>query len=163
MSSVRDILIIAILLFAVGISIMFSVRIGHDVNTNLLSISTINETAQAQEVISNADEAINSVDYIYLAFFIAFFISIIIFGWLVGGIPILAPIYFFSVILFVFVSIILQNVWLDISTNPEIILTTLDLPITTFILNNLGIFMTVFGLVGIIMMYAKPSSNGGNY
>lgn len=163
MSSVRDIIIIAVILFATGISVMFSVDIGHRVNTNLLTIPVMNSSTEAVEVIQSADAAINMTDYIYLAFFIAFFIAIIIFGWLVGGTPILAPIYFFLIIIFVFVSIVLQEIWKEIVLNPEIILTTLDIPITNFILSHLGIFMTVFGLAGIIMMYAKPSSNGANY
>lgn len=163
MSSVRDIIIIAVILFATGISVMFAVDIGHQVNTNLLLVPTINNSAEATAVITSADAAINMTDYIYLAFFIAFFIAIIIFGWLVGGTPILAPIYFFLVIIFVFVSIVLQEIWKEIVLNPEIISTVTSIPITNFILSHLGIFMTIFGLAGIIMMYAKPNTNGVNY
>ena len=163
MTSVRDIIVIAIVLFAVGISITFAVVIGHRVNANLLTIPAMNNSAEAVSVITHADAAINMTDYIYLAFFLGFFIAIIIFGWLVGGIPILAPIYFFSVVLFTFVSIILQQVWGDIATHPEVIAGTINLPITNFILTHLGLFMAVFGLIGIAVMFAKPTNSGGNY
>lgn len=163
MTSVRDIIVIAVVLFAVGISIMFSVRIGHDVNSNLLVLPVMNDSAEAVSVINHADAAINMTDYIYLACFIAFFISIIIVGWLTGGNPILAPIYFFCVVIFVFVSVVLQRVWADIAVHPEVISSTLNLPITAFILSHLAYFMTVFGLAGILIMFAKPPEAGGTY
>jgi hypothetical protein len=159
----NDSRIIAVILFAVGISITFAVDIGHRVNSNLLTIPVMNNSAEARSVITHADAAINMTDYIYFAFFISFFIAIIIFGWLVGGLPILAPIYFFIIVLFTFVSVVLQMVWIDIATNPQVIAATVNLPITNFILAHLGLFMAVFGLIGIAVMFAKPNSNGGTY
>jgi hypothetical protein len=163
MSSVRDIIIICVVLVAVGLSVVFAVDIGHRVNTNLLLVPAINDSAEAKNVIVKADAAINMSDYLYLAFFIGFFVAIIIFGWLVGGIPILAPIYFFIVVFFTFVAAILQEVWKDIISNPQVVGTVASLPITNFILSHLGMFMAVFGLVGIVVMYAKPKDSGVNY
>ena len=51
MTSVRDIIVIAVVLFAVGISITFAVKIGHEVNSNLLTVNAVNSTPEAQEVI----------------------------------------------------------------------------------------------------------------
>jgi hypothetical protein len=163
MSSVRDIIFIAVLLFAVAICITFAVDIGHRVNSNLLTIGTINSSVDAVGVIDHADAAINMTDYLYLACFIAFFIGIIIFGYITGGNPILAPIYFFALVIFVFVSIILQLVWIDIANNPEVITATVSLPITMFIVSNLGYFMTAFGLIGIVIMFAKRPEVGSTY
>jgi hypothetical protein len=161
MSSVRDILIIAILLFVSGITIFFTVDIGHKVNVQLLTTPTFNDSANAQTVIASSDAAINKVDYIYLALFIGFFISIIVTGWFVGGVPIAAPIYFFVITIFGFVAVILQQAWRDISANAQTIATTTALPITHFILSNLGYFTVVIGLVGIAAMFAKPAGQGG--
>ena len=165
MTSVRDIILVAAVLFAVGISLVFIVKIGHQINTQLLITPSINSTASAVSVIQHADTAINSSDYIYLALFIGFFISIIIFGWLVGGTTIMAPIYFFIIILFTFVSIILQEAWKEIATHTEVITTIAQLPITNYILSHLGYFIAIMGIIGIIAMYAKPyvSDNTGVY
>ena len=163
MTSVRDILVIAIVLFAVGISTVFAVNIGHKVNTNLLSISVMNNTGQASSVIVHADAAINMVDYIYLAGFIGFFIAIIIFGWLSSSHPILAPIYFFILIIFVFISIIFQLSWGDIYANPTVLAAASNLPITTFILSHLGVLMTAMGLIGILVMFGKPQNDSSTY
>lgn len=165
MSSVRDIIIIAIVLFAIGISLTFIVKIGHNINTQLLNVPIINDTVEARSVIQHADIAINSSDYLYLALFIGFFISIIIFGYLVGGTTIMAPIYFIIVILFTFVSTIIQMAWVEVANHSELVSTVAQLPITNYILSHLAYFMAIFGLVGIVSMYAKPyiSSDGGSY
>jgi len=157
MTSVRDILIVAVILFAVGITVVFAVDIGHRVNSNLLTVPVMANNSNAVSVINNSDAAINQTDYIYLALFIAFFLSIVIAGWLVGGVPIAAPIYFFVVVIFGFVAVILQSVWGDIAANSQVFNATLNMPITSFILSHLGYFTVIFGLVGILVMFAKPN------
>jgi hypothetical protein len=155
MSSVRDILVICIILFAVGISLMFIVKIGHNVNTQLLNVPTFNNSISAKTVISNTDNAINSTDYIYLALFISLFIGVIMFGYMIGGTPILAPIYFFILIIFGFIGVILQMVWADIGAGSNLIATTVAMPITNYILLHLGYYAVVMGLAGILAMFMK--------
>ena len=155
MTSVKDIIIIVILLFIVGVSLTLIVDAGHRINAKLITVPTFN-TTDTLSVINHADAAINSTDYIYLALFIGLFLSIIITGWFVGGLPIAAPIYFFVVVIFTFVSVILQQVWNDMMLNSNILSASLSLPITSFILSHLGLFTAIFGLVGILLMFAKP-------
>lgn len=163
MTSVRDIIIVSVLLFAVAISIFIAVKVGHTVNTELLKTTAFNDTPTAKAVVQKADTALNYTDYMYLAGFIGFFISIIIFGWFIDGSSIMAPIYFFLVILFTFFSVIFQEIWKDFVLKPEMVTTAAALPITNFIVAHLGYFIAVFGLVGIIMMYAKPQATGGTF
>lgn len=158
MTSVRDILVVSIVLFSVAVAIFFVVNLGHRVNVNLLTVPVMNNSAEAISVVDHTDAALNMSDYLYLALFVSFFISVIIFGWFVGGTPIMAPIYFFILIIFVFVSVILQLVWSDISNNSAVAVTQLSLPITYFIMSNLGYFMSIVGLLGILVMYAKPTN-----
>ena len=159
MSAVRDILVICILLFAVGISLVLIVDLSHRINANILVAPSINDTAEAVEVIVHTEAAINQTDYIYLALFIGFFIGIMVFGYFVGGHPIMAPIYFFIVVVFAFIAVILQLVWGDIASNSELIGATVSLPITCFILAHLVYFTIVFGLLGIVAMFAKPAES----
>ena len=161
MSSVRDILLICVLLFVVGIGIVFIANISHRINSNILVVPAFNNSAEAVEVINSADAAINYVDFIYLALFISFFISLVIFGYLVGGSAIMAPIYFFIVIIFSFVSVLLQLAWIDIAASSQLVTTVASLPITNFILSHLGYFTVAMGLVGIIAMFAKPPEYQG--
>ena len=157
MTSVRDIIFISILLFVAGISIVLVVDSSHRINAQLLLTPTFLNDSNAVSVIEHTDAAINMTDYIYLALFVAFFIAIMISGWLVGSEPIVAPIYFFVVVIFTFIAIILQNVWGDIASSPYIVSTLSSLPITAYILSHLGYFMAAFGLLGILAMFAKPT------
>lgn len=159
MTSVRDIIIIAVILFIVGLSLVFVVNMNHRVFTALSNTTTFSNNTQALSVITHADTATNMSDYLYLALFIAFFISVIIFGWLVGGEPIMAPIYFVVVIIFAFVSVIIQLIWSEIVANAQLVSTMSNLPITNFIGSHLGYFVVLMGLIGIVVMYAKPSQN----
>jgi hypothetical protein len=163
MTSVRDIIIIASILFAVAISLVIVLKVGHTINSEMLKVTAINDSAEAKAVINSADAAINYMDYLYLSGFIAFFISIIIFGWFIDGSSIMAPIYFFLVVLFTFFSIIFQEIWKDFVLTPSLVSTMVNLPITNYIVAHLGYFIAVFGLVGIIMMYAKPQAVGGTF
>ena len=156
MTSVKDIIIVTIILFVVGIATTLIVSMSHSINDQLLKVNTFNDSIEARTVIQSADTASNSSDYIYLALFIGFFISVIITGWFIGGYPIAAPIYFFILIIFVFVAVILQMTWADISATSSISTMVADLPITNFILSKLGYFTAAMGLTGILVMYAKP-------
>ena len=158
MTSVQDVIIVTIILFAVGFIIIEVGGVTHSVNVQLLNQPVFANNSNAVSVITHADTAINMTDYIYLALFVGFFLSILITGYLVGGIPIAAPIYFFLVIIFTFIGVVLQNVWADIVGTSTMALYSLNFPITTFILNNLGYFTAIFGLAGILIMFAKPSS-----
>ena len=157
MANIEDILTIAIVLFVVGTATLFIVKAGHDINDNLKLVPTFNNSAEATALIDHADVALNSSDYIYLGLFIAFFLGLIITAWFVGGTAILAPIYFFILIIFTFVSVIIQKVWDDISAQSDMITTVAQLPITNFILGHLGYFVAIFGIVSIIVMFAKPT------
>lgn len=160
MTDVKDIIFIAIILFAVGISLIIIVNVSHIINAKLLTQKVFNDSAAASSVLTHSDTASDQMDYVYLAFFIGFFIALIIFGYLVGGLPIFAPLYFFLVIIFTFVAVILQLVWTDIISQPNLAAGIVNLPITAFILSHLGLFTAVFGLAGIFAMFTKSDNIG---
>jgi len=159
MANIEDILTITIVLFVVGVAILFIVKAGHEINDNLKIVPTFNNTPEAVEVISSTDEALNMSDYIYLALFLAFFIGLIVTAYFIGGTPIVAPIYFFILITFTFVATIVQVVWNQVSTNANTITTAAQLPITNFILSNIGYLTAIMGLVAIIVMFSKPEDS----
>lgn len=159
MADIQDILTISVVLFIVGIATLFVVKTGHEINNNLALVPIMNNTPGAVTIIESADVAVNMSDYIYLALFISFFIGLVISAWYIGGEPILAPIYFFVLIFFTFVSVIIQQVWSQIASNSQTITTLAQLPITNYILSHLGYFTAVFGLVSIIIMFGKAREN----
>lgn len=162
MVSVRDIIIITIILLVIGIAITLVVYMSHIVTAQLKAVPIIANDSKAVEIIDSGDEAIDLSDYIYLCGFIAFFIAIIITGWFSSTHPVFSVIYFIIVILFTFIAVILQYAWNTLAASALFLSTLPHLPITFFILSHIAYFTAVMGLVGILFMFAKKE-NGGNY
>ncbi len=163
MTSVRDLMFISIILLVVGIALFSVVKVSHIINANLLLTPIINSSSEASAVLGAADTVVDASDYMYLAALIGFFLGIIILGWFMSSHPVLSVIYFILVVVFTFVSTIFQYVWVEYASSPDMIGTVANLPITYFILSNLAYFIAVFGLVGILVMFAKPTISEGNY
>lgn len=161
MTSVRDIIIIAVLLFAVAVAVLVTVNTGHIIIGRLQLNPSFNATNSSMEVLQSGDASLNYTDGVYFVGFIALFFAIIIFGYLVGGYGIFSVIYFILIIIFVIISYVLQVSWITIAENSNFITTTAALPLTNFIMSNLAMFVAVMGLVGLLAIYAKPYFQGG--
>ena len=155
MSGVTDIIVISIILFSVGVALLVTVYVGHTVIADLKVQSSFNSSSQAVSVLNNSNTAINYTDYDYLGGFIGFFIMLIVTGYFVVGYPILSVIYYIVLILFGFISVILQNVWIYIISQPAFSSTSTTIPITNYIMMHLAYFMVAFGLIAMVVTYAK--------
>lgn len=156
MTSVRDVIIVAIVLFAIGIGILVQVNVSHKVLSKMRLNPQFNASSDAMNVLSKGDVALDKMDYVYFGAFLGFFISIIIFGYLVGGYEIFSVIYFFLLIIFVVISYVLQVSWTSVVNSADFVTTAASLPLTNFIVSNLALFTAIMGLVGLLAMYAKP-------
>jgi len=161
MTSVRDIIIVAIILLAVGICIATIVYMSHTINTGFSSQSIIANNTKALGVINSTDQSMNYMDYIYFVGFLAFFIAIVVTSWFSASHPVFSVIYFIIVILFTFFSVILQYAWNVLAANPFYVSALLSLPLTSYIMSHIAYFMAVFGLVGLLLMFAKSSNESG--
>ena len=162
MTSVRDILVISLVLFAIGVSLVPLLLAGHRVNAAILNNTDVNNSLEASEVLTSTTEAIDKMDYVYLFGFVAFFVSILILGWFMSYHPVLSVIFFLLLILFVFISIAFQEAWISLTASPALVSTVASLPFTDFILSRLAYFMAVFGLFGLVVMFAKPYVSEGS-
>lgn len=160
MVSVRDILVIAVLLLVIGIAITAVVYTSHIIIDQFRTVDVFINNTEVSNVLDAGDTAIDSSDYIYFVSFLAFFIAICVTGYFAATHPVFSVIYFIIVVIFVFVSVILQFVWDNLSTSPMFVSTLPNLPLTNFILTHLAYFVAVFGLVGILLMFAKKSNEG---
>ena len=153
----RDIMVIAIILFVVGIGLLVTVFTGNTVINKVKVQTTIANNSNSVTVLNNSQQAINYSDYAYLGGFIGFFISLLVFAWFVPGYPVLSIIYFILLILFGFISVIFQNVWSYIISQQAFSSTVVNIPITSYICSHLAYFMVVFGLISMTIMYSKST------
>jgi len=89
---------------------------------------------------------------------IAFVLAIIITGWLVGGNPIFAFIYFIVLVILVAVSAIFSFTWNKLTTTALFGTLVADkFPAIDFILSNFPVFIAIIGFIGLMVMFAKPA------
>ena len=150
----RDILVITIILFVVGILLFVSSKITKQMNNAFLDIEEINATAG--EEIRSVNNVVNMYDYLFFAFFIGFFMAIIITGWFIGGNPFFMAIYFFIVVFLVMLAAIVSYVWDNFAQTPSFATTLLSFPITNHILNHFAVYIAIISLAGLLVMFGKP-------
>lgn len=154
--SARDVAVVGVLVFALGIAFFIA---NFALNTSIDAMITkphINDSASAVSALNSTKDVAGMFDYVVAGFFFALTLAMFITGWFIGGNVIFMAIYFLIVIISVLISGILANFWVDFS-NASVFGTTLTLfPITNHLLSNLQIYVVVVGLIGMVVMFAKP-------
>lgn len=164
-ASARDVLVAGVLLFILGIGFFIAnFAIGSTVD-GLLSVPIINASSnETSGVLQTTKTLANKFDYVFAGFFVALVLGVLITGWFVGGQPIFMSIYFLINVLAVLISGILSNFWTTLSQASVFGTTASNFPITNQILGNLQVYVAIIGIIGIVVMFAKPyfqESGGG--
>ena len=152
----RDVMLIAVLLFSLGLgffilNFVVTTSIDHLTNT-----TAINESQQVVDAFDSAKVVVSKLDYLILTMFIGLVLGLIISGWFIGGNPLFMFIYFIVVTMVVTLSTVLANTWESV-TQASIFGTTIAaMPVTNHLLLNLPYYIAVIGIIGLIVMFAKP-------
>lgn len=153
----RDIVVIGVLLFIFGAGFFILNFFTHTMVDRIVSVPAVNESTATVEAFEGVGETVNRLDYVFLGLMIGLALALIITGWLVGGEPIFMAIYFIIVIVAVLLTNFLAYFW-DVFSNASVFGVTLSyFPITNHILNNLPLYTAIVGIIGIVVMFAKPS------
>ena len=154
----RDSIVIGVTVFAIGIALFITAFMVVQMVTNMVSVPAINSSAAAVSALNSTSTLTNKYDYLIFGLFIGLILATIITGWFIGGQPIFMFLYFIIVVVGVIGSSILSYVW-ETTTTMVIFGSTIDaFPITNHILLNLPLYTTLFGFVGIVVMFARPMS-----
>jgi CBS domain containing-hemolysin-like protein len=157
----RDIVVIMSLLFIFGVGLFvmnFAMTTSVD---QLLNNTQVNSSAGAVKGFTSVKVIVNRLDYIIFALFIGLTVSLIVSGWFIGGNAIFMFIYFIIVGITVAISTVLSNVWQQISVASVFGATVSSFPITNHLLTYLPYYVATVGLIGLIVMFAKPYFEGG--
>jgi len=157
----RDIVVIGFILFALGMGFFI---LNFTMNTtvdHLLNTSQINESADVRNAFSSMSTVVNRLDYVIFALFIGLTLGLIISGWFVGGNAIFMFIYFLIVSITIAICTVLSNIWVQVSESSVFGTTVVSFPTTNHILSYLPYYITVIGIIGLIVMFAKPYFEGG--
>jgi len=161
MASVRDVVLISVLLFAVGMFLFIVNFATRTMTEAIVSVPIINATSpEAGQAFTNINKSTNRTDQLTLALFIGFAFALIITGYYVGGHPIFMFFYFLVTGVGVYISMLLANVWYNISQASIFGTTVVHLPITNHILMYLPYYTIGFGVLGMVLMFAKTFIQG---
>ena len=157
--TLADVGLAMIFVFAAAVIFFTTTYVFNEFEADWSNNTLVNSSSAAVSTVSDVKDLANTrLDYVVFVILIGLTLAIIVTGWLVGGNPIFAWIYFIVLVIFVAVSSVLSYTWNELSN--KAIFGTLaadSFPITDFILQNFPSIMAVIGFIGMIVMFAKPS------
>lgn len=156
MASGRDILFISALLFMTGVAFLGTHYAANQALTGMINNSQINVSQDAYNSLVTTKSLTNRFDYLFFGLFIGLVLMVIISGWLVGTHPLFMFLYGITIIIAVIVSAVFSNGWETFSNYSTFLSTVTYFPITSHILNYLPLYVTVIGMLGMVVMFAKP-------
>ena len=167
----RDVILIVVLLFCFGIGFFIINYVGDTMKTALINNEAWNSSlvdgSNASQILETHVDTVNSrMDYLYLGVFLGLTLALIITAWFVGGHPIFMAVYFLFVVIAVVLAVVFANVWDDLTNKISpayynFSSTIDDFRITNNILAHLPMYIAIIGIVGIIVMFAKPGGGEG--
>lgn len=154
-----DVMYIAVILGVLGLAFLAAHYVINKAADQMLATSAINESSSAVTSITASKTMTGRMDYVIFGFFIASCLGIIITGWFIGGNPVFTFVYFLVVVVAIIVSTIISNVFDDIANTSVLVSSVSAFPITTHIVSYLPIYVSIIGFIGIVVMYAKPTTS----
>lgn len=156
----RDVLFIGSILFVIAMVIFVFHFVSNTMIDGMLSNPQINATNSTVRALQGTAQVTDRFDYIVFAMFIGMALGLLITGWFIGGNPIYMFIYFLVVVVGTVVGGVLSYVWGLVSQASVFSTTLLSFPITDHLITNLHYYIAVLGMIGIIVMFAKPAFSG---
>lgn len=161
--SAQDVILIGVLVFAFGLGALVLHFASNRLYDGMLNNSQVNSSETTVSVLQASKTATDKLDYWVLGIFIGLTLALIITGWFVGGHPLFMGLYGLVIFLAVIFSMILANAWELIVQRLPFVASITAMPITNHLVSYLPYYSAVIGVIGLIVMFAKPSqSSGGN-
>jgi hypothetical protein len=161
--AVRDVILVGVLLFALGSAFFITHYVGTTIVTSLSTNSAYNQSHAAVQALQGVTNTINRLDYLILLIFIGLNLGLMITAYQIPGNPIFAFIYFIVLIIGVALSTAWSNFWETFTASGIFGLTINSFPITNHLLSKLPFYMAAMGFLGLIIMFAKPHIQAGEY
>lgn len=159
--SARDIIVFGVVMFSVALMMFIANFALNTTIDGLLANPTINSSGnETISALQSTQDVVNKFDYVVAGVFIALVLGVLITGWFIGGYPIFMAIYFLFNVVAVIISGILSSFWNSFSLASVFGSTFSNFPITNQIMANLQLYVAIVGIIGIVVMFAKPYFQG---
>ncbi len=152
-----DVAITAVVLFVFAILFVVATFTYNEVANSMANNSVINQSNATITALEAGKATINRLDYIFITLFIGLMFAIIIASFFIPANSVFAFIYFIALVVIVATSAILSYVFGQITSNGYFnSIATTNLPITSHLMSNLPLYVTIVGFVAMVLLYAKP-------
>ena len=152
----RDIVLIGVVIFALGIGFLIFHYISNTAFDVMLANPDLNSSATTVSVFQATKTTLNMMDYIITAVFIGLLLALMIGAWFISGYPIFMVLYMIVGAIGIVAGAIMSNIWEQVSQSSNFIATLGSFTITNHLLTYLPIYVTGAYIIGVIVMFAKP-------
>lgn len=154
--SASDIIVIVCVLFTLMLGIFITYFATDTMKSQLMGVSAINESQGFGTAMDGVGSLINRLDYFGVGVFVAFIIGLLVTAWFVASHPIFSIAFVIVDVVMVCVASALNYVWEQV-TSMSVFGTTINhFPIMNHILSNFALYTGIIGILGLVIMYAKP-------
>ena len=160
--SIPDLVLWVVVIGILGSAFVFLAFLNDRFETALLNTTVINSSAAARNVITSGYDKINGkLDYVVFVIAIGMALGFIILGWFIPVESIFFVFYVIGATLGMPMAFIIQHFWIKFTGSLTMIATRVAyFPITTHLMDNIGIYYTVVMGIALIVTYAKPGQQG---
>lgn len=159
--SALDIFLIGVILFSFGVAFLIAHYASNAMYDRLLNSSQINSSPTTVTVLQASKAQTAKLDWFTVCLFIGLTLALIISAWYISANPLFMGLYVIVILLAIPIAMILSNAWETISQNARFATSLAALPMTNHLLSYLPYYVTAVALVGLIVLFGKPSFNAG--
>jgi len=156
LGSARDVILLIIVVFIIALASFVMNFFGNTAIDKMLDIPEINSSSETVTALQSAESVNNRFDYVVFGVFMAFLLAVMITGWLIGGNPLFMFVYFIIIVVGVLLAVVFANTWETIANASVFGTTVMNFPVTNHLLLNFPIYAAVIGVLGLVVMFAKP-------
>lgn len=128
--------------------------------SQLVLTPAVNQSSTAVDVLNTGQTIINSYDKLAIAGFFAIFLAFMVTSWFTRSYPILIPFYLLGGIAAGILAMFTSNIWEELTQGSSLVTSLTYFPFADHIMLHLPVYIAVFFVVGIIVIFAKPSGGG---
>lgn len=145
-----DMIIIAVVMAFV---ISFTVILAHTLNTDIMDATSDNFN---QTVLNQTTKTLLVFDSGIPFIFFGFILAMILLAWYLRSTPILAIILIMTVAVVVIIGASISNSYYDVARTDSLVNASNQYGYTTYLNENLPLFLGVVGFIAVIFLFAKP-------
>lgn len=156
-ASLIDVVFIGVFLLLLSITILYSYKMQKSIESGLLIQNEISTNNDSKEIINNMSKNyVSQWDYIFIFVLVFLWLGALISGFLIETHPIWFVINIILLLIVLFISMILGNIYETIASDSELATTSVLFPMMNWLMTHFILVFLVMSVTIILSIFAKP-------